>query len=134
MRQQQWEQWISRLEQASTQRVGAGAGPPNSHAGDAIDFRQLFGGLRNENLFHHMQMQRAEEDRQLQEAIAASVAEEQQRVATERHDRITEDDLSQLSVRELKQYLDERSVDYSHCVEKSELLAEARRALQERGV
>ena len=124
--QQQWEQWISRLDQASAPRDGANAGPRMPHG---IDLRQLFGGLRNENVMHA----RAEEERQLQEAIAASMAEERQRAATERHDRYTEDDLCRLSVRELKQFLDERSVDYSHCVEKSELLAEASRALRERG-
>jgi len=128
--QQQWEQWIGRLDQASVQRGGAGA---NSRAPHSIDFRQLFGGLPNENMVRHMEQQRAEEDRQLQEAIAASMAEEQQRMATERHEGYTEDDLSQLSVRELKQFLDERSIDYSHCVEKSELLAEAANALRTRG-
>ena len=80
-----------------------------------------------------MEQQAAEEDRQLQQAIAASMAEEQHRVTTERHEGYTEEDLGRLSVRELKEFLDERSVDYSHCVEKSELLAEAANALRTRG-
>jgi len=126
--QQQWEQWIDRLEHASA--TGGDAGPQVPHG---IDLRQLFAGQPSHNLMRHMQQQRAEEDRQLQEAIAASMAEEQQRVTAERHGRYTEDDLGQLSVRELKEFLDERSVDYSHCVEKSELLAEARNALRDRG-
>ena len=129
---QQWQQWISRLDQAAAAGTAAGEG---ARAPQNLDFRQLFGGLglRNENVVHHLQQQQAEEERQLQAAIEASMAEEEQRATTERHDSYTADDLGQLGVRALKEFLDERSVVYSHCVEKSELLAEARRALSERG-
>jgi len=82
---------------------------------------------------HHLQEQHAEEDRQLQAAITASMAEEDDRATVAQQDGYTDADLEGLGVRDLKAFLDAREVDYSHCVEKSELLAEARRALHERG-
>ena len=132
--QQQWEQWVSRLDQAAAAGVAAGPSyPPAVGAPGGIDLRTLFGGLRNENMVHHMQEQQEEEERQLQAAITASMAEEDDRATVVQQDGLTDADLAGLGVRELKAFLDAREVDYSHCVEKSELLAEARRALRERG-